>query len=110
MVTAIPIISVSIQQLKTEYDANQIAADNKYKGQILQVTGSRVDNISRGFGGKPYVSLGTGAPFEFWSATCHFRDEGQVLELQRGQIVTIMARNTGMSVGTVGFEDCELVK
>lgn len=107
--TPIPAESITIKQLKAEYDANQIAADNRFEGRTLEVHGGVIDNISRDFLDNPYVTLGTGEILEFWSMSCSFRDESQILELHRGQIVAIRGTNGGMSFGTVEFEDCEVV-
>ena len=108
--TPIPVISITIQELKEKYDANQIVADNRYEGQILEVTGGGVENITRDLFGKPYVSLNTGATFEFWSMTCRFQDEAQILQLRRGETVKIRGKNSGMSFGIVGFDDCEVIE
>lgn len=107
--TPTPILTVSITQLKQEYDANQIAADQQYKGQMMRVTGATIENISRDIFGSPYVSLGVNGGFDFWSLICRFKDENAVVELARGQRVAIQGTNEGMSLGSVEFKDCILI-
>lgn len=108
--TPTPILTVSITQLKQEYDANQIAADQQYKGQMMRVTGATIENISRDIFGSPYVSLGVNGGFDFWSLICRFKDENAVVELARGQRVGIQGTNEGMSLGSVEFKDCILIE
>ena len=48
--------AVAAQILSRDYDANEVAADQKYKTGRLLITG-RVSGISKDFLGDPYVSL-----------------------------------------------------
>jgi hypothetical protein len=52
-------IVITAEQLYKEYDANEIAADQRYKNKILRVTGS-IRNIGKTSGDAPYVNLATG--------------------------------------------------
>lgn len=99
------IISISSNQLFAEYDANDIAADKKYKGQILEVSGS-VGDISRDILNNIYVTLKTGQ-FELFSVQCFFADdfEDRAAELRQGQYLRIRGRCDG-KFGNVILKDC----
>ena len=51
-----PAIEVSAGQLYADYEANGVAADEKYKGKVLRVTG-KVNTIDRDIMDKIYVTL-----------------------------------------------------
>lgn len=53
-------ISITAEELHKHYEINEIAADKKYKGKLLEVTGT-IRNIGKALG-DPYVNLATG-PF-----------------------------------------------
>ena len=51
-----PNVTVSARKLYKEYNANEIAADEKYKGQIIQVTGI-IRDIGNDIMDNAYVTL-----------------------------------------------------
>ncbi len=51
-------ISVTAEDLYKEYEANEIAADRKYKGKSIRVSGT-IRDIGKTLG-EPYVNLATG--------------------------------------------------
>jgi hypothetical protein len=103
------IISISSSQLFAEYDANDIAADKKYKGQILEVSGS-VGDISRDILDNIYVTLKTGE-YKLFSIQCFFADdfEDRAAELRPGQYLRIRGRCDG-KFGNVMLKDCIIVE
>lgn len=104
-----PAIQVTPAQLFAEYEANDIAADRKYKGKVLQMTGT-VDNISRDILDTIYVTLKAGNA-TFFRIQCFFDDgsEEAVAKLSSGQSLTIRGRCDG-KFGNVMLKDCAIVK
>lgn len=49
-------ISVQAAELYADYDANEVAADNEYKGKRMSITGTVVE-ISKDFMDEPYLQL-----------------------------------------------------
>lgn len=103
------IISISANQLFAEYDANDIAADKKYKGRILEVSGS-VGDISRDILDNIYVTLKTGE-YKLFSIQCFFADnfEDRAAELRPHQFLWIRGRCDG-KFGNVMLKDCIIVE
>src|SRR5262249_35052047 len=64
-------ISVSASTLFSDYDANEVAADEKYKDKILLVNGT-VDDIKKDIMDTMYVTLKTSNPI--LSVQCYFDD------------------------------------
>ena len=108
-VPAEDIITLTSDQLFAEYDANDIAADKKYKGRILEVSGS-VSDISRDILDNIYVTLKSGQ-FEVFSIQCFFADsfEDKAAELRPDQYLTIRGRCDG-KFGNVMLKDCIIVE
>ncbi|HEX7773344.1 MAG TPA: hypothetical protein VF435_13035 [Pyrinomonadaceae bacterium] len=68
--TAAPIV-VSATALVADYEANEVAADRRYKGQTLEVTGV-VDSIGNDILDSMYVTLDSGERFGITNVQCFF--------------------------------------
>src|SRR6266852_4648886 len=69
-----PVMTVSAQQLASAYKDNEVAADERYKGKVIAVTGI-IDSIGKDTLDTPYVVLGGGDRFSITSVQCMFGDE-----------------------------------
>jgi len=98
-------IAVSAERLLADYKTNEIAADEKYKGHLLEITGT-VETIGKDVLDNMYVSLKSGQEFDFRSVQCYFgqRFAARAASLQPGQRITIRGRCKGL-FGTVGIDD-----
>ena len=103
-----PSIHVSASVLISEYEANEVAADQTYKGRTLSVTG-KVDHIGKDILDTMYVTLESGQEFGISSVQCMFDDqhEGQLARLSKGQTVTVTGRCDG-KLGNVLLRGCSL--
>jgi len=89
-----PAITVSARQLHADYEANGVAADGKYKGKVLQVTGV-VNTIDRDIMDKIYVTL-KGDQY-FGDIQCFFAEShvGAASQLSKGQTITVKGKCDG---------------
>jgi hypothetical protein len=87
---AATVISVNAATLMAAYDANEISASAKYEDKIVSVTGV-VNEIAEDFLGDAYVTLGSGAQFEFTGVQCYFADSNRadLANLSKGQQATL---------------------
>lgn len=100
-------IAVTATKLYADYKANEISADNTYKGKLVEVSGT-VDNIGKDLFDKPYVSLKTG---EIIGSVQCMLDDAAIAEasaLAEGTKVTMQGRVSGL-LGNVLVKDCTLV-
>jgi len=91
------VICVTARQLCDDYDDNEIAADHKYKGQILEVSGT-IDEIMRlPLTDEPFLTLDCGLLIDVW---CYFdkADESLMLEVVEGDYVSVRGECTGKSL------------
>ncbi len=99
-----PAITISSEKLVADYKENEVAADSKYTGKKLEVSG-KVGNIANTMGNIT-VSL-KAKDFEFVSVMCSFEKAESVAALKAGQKVTFVGIGDGMTGGLyVGLKDC----
>jgi len=100
-------IEISAKDLYRAYKANEVAADNQYKGKILAVTGT-VENISKDIFDNPYITLNIGEYFN--SVNCNFskNDNNIIARLNKKQKVTIIGRCDGFFALDVIMKNCEV--
>lgn len=101
-----PDITVNATVLSAEYQENEIAADEKYKGKILLVSGT-IDDIGKDLMDSIYVSLSDGEEFSFSGVQCFFSDSqtSVAAKLKKGQTITIKGKCDGL-MGNVLLNGC----
>jgi hypothetical protein len=109
-----PAFTVKAGDLLGEYGANAVAADAKYKGKVLQVTGKfgtaqkaplmgyAVQVLPEDAGSGPDIS----------GVECFIVESAQadVAKLQPGAMITVLGTCDGQVVGQVKMSKCTLVK
>lgn len=95
---------VTAARLFADYEANEVAADEKYKGKVLVVTGT-IEDIGKDFVDTMYVTLRTDNGI--MSVQCRFDDEHkfQLANTTKGQQVTLKGKCDG-KFGNVLLSDC----
>ena len=91
-----PSVEVTSKDLSSEYDKNEIAADNKFKGKKVKVTGT-VDDIGKDFMDEVYITLEGKDLFQ--GVQVYFKgsaEEETAATLEKGQEVTIEGECDGM--------------
>lgn len=99
-------MEVTASELYGAYEANEVSADQQYKGKKLLVTGI-VDNIGKDVLDNPYVSLRIDY---LQTVNCYFDDKNNKVlsQLNKGQKVQIIGNCDGFSIASVVMKDCEL--
>jgi hypothetical protein len=105
-------VTVSAAELLREFKADARAADDKYAGKFLEVTGV-VERAAGGRRGSPYVVLHAGDETAKVKIECHFDylmppDEARFRRLRPGQTVTIRGEYDGHEDGHVQVDQCVL--
>ena len=97
-VSAEDAIKVKSTELEKAYDENEVAADEKYKGKSLLVSGT-VESINKGIGDDMYVTLGEGS-FVI-GCDAYFADDHKddLKSLKKGQKVTVLCQGDGKLMG-----------
>jgi hypothetical protein len=104
-------IVVTATKLVSDYEANQVAADAKYKGQTLQISGT-VASIGTDLMSDPYVQLNGDPMNPLANVQCAFSqsDESALATLVKGQQITFQGTGEGMTIETVEADNCSIVQ
>ena len=100
--------AVSSRTLWKAYDANEVAADAKYKDKKIMIKG-QVTDISKDVFGNPTITL-PGDGSGMLNVICQMKDEAGVAELSKGQTVAVVGVVKGFVISSVTVDDCVLVK
>ena len=97
--------SVSALKLFIDYQRNEVAADNIYKGRLLAVEGT-VTGIRKDIFDKIYMTLAT--PNEFMNVQVYLDEgnESQAAALQRGEVINVVCTGGGMILGSPILKKC----
>lgn len=98
-------IKISASQLFNEYQANEVAADQRYKGKWLLVSGT-VQSIDKNAFNNIVVRLRTSN--EFMGAMAHLDDahEGLAASLNKGQKIQLECKGGGIVIGSPVLKEC----
>lgn len=98
-------VVISAVQLYGQYEANEVEADNEYKGKVLAVTGV-VGDIGKDIVDQAYVLLTSGDALGMFGVQCFFNEseEQNFGSLRTAQQLTIKGRCDG-KFGNVFLKD-----
>ena len=99
-------MEVTASELYRAYEANEVSADQQYKGKRLLITGV-VENIGKDVMDNPYVAL----KIDFLKGVnCYFDDKNNKVlsHLSKGQKIQIIGTCAGLTLTDVVVKDCEL--
>jgi hypothetical protein len=98
--------NLTADQLYSEYDANQVAADAKYKGKIVLVSGS-ISDIGKDVTDTAYIIIGGTGMLN--GAQCMFPkgQESLIGNLSKGQQVTAKGE-VSAKIGNVLIRNCSI--
>lgn len=99
---------ITPEKLYSDYEVNEVAADEKYKGRIVALTGT-INDFGKDVSDKPYIS------FEIdylKSVTCYFSDDDvkQIASLEKGETIIITGNCRGLTLTNVVMVDCKIVE
>ena len=98
-------VTVTAGTLYDAYDSNEVAADQKYKGQLLAVSGT-VQSIDKDVFNNIIVSLKTKNEFMAVRAYLNKEHEPLAASLGKGQKISWTCTGDGKMVGSPVIRDC----
>lgn len=100
--------AVELSSLLGEYKGNEVRADARFKGQWIRTTGT-VGDIKKDILDSMYVTLGTGARFEFPMVQCFLTgsEAAKAASLNQGQSITVSGRVEGLMMNVL-IKDCRI--
>lgn len=98
------VVEVTAKKLYADYEANEVSADDAYKGKVLRVSGT-IAKIGKDILDDPYVALSAGD--DIFEVQCMFADKGALGSLKKGQKLTLRCKGDG-KMGNVILRGCVL--
>ena len=102
----VPSYTLSANKLYKEYEDNEVAADAKYKGEIVLVTG-RIQNIGKDIMDEPYIVIGGDGFLNGVQCSFAKSEEPSIARLNKGQNVRVKGQVSG-KMGNVLIDKCSL--
>jgi hypothetical protein len=99
------VYSIGAVRLWREYEENEVAADTRYKGQRLRVTGTVV-SIERDYEDRPVLHLFGGNAIFPTRATLNKADIPAVVQLKKGDEVVVRCIGAGREMRMPQLERC----
>jgi len=87
-------VSIQSASLVAAYEENAVAADSRYKGRWLEISG-RIDDIGTDILGAPYITFEANGPWGVQAMFTRNRDERLVGTFTKGQSLTLLCRGSG---------------
>jgi hypothetical protein len=102
-------IKISAEDLFAEYEKNGVAADNKFKGKEIEVSGE-IESIDKDFLDELFVNL-KGDEIGMLGVQCYFKDKNNndLSNLKKGDSITIIGIGNGKTIN-VTLKKCRLKK
>lgn len=103
----VPAVPVSAGELFSEYQANEISADDRYKGKVLLVSGT-LAGIDKDFLDRPVLRLKTANEFMPVDAKLDESEKGKAGRLSKGTAVKLRCEGAGSVIGRPQLDDCRV--
>lgn len=105
-----PAFTVTPDQICEEYDENEIAADEKYKGKLIRVSGY-VEDVGKDVLDDMYISFKRNSEWEFGTVQCYFSEKhaNKLSGIKKGSQISIQGTGDGL-FGNVFLRNCTIVE
>lgn len=101
-----PAYKITAEALLKEYRTNQVAADNKYKGKVIQITG-RIDEIGKSLlTNEPQVVFPDKSGVDSISCSFDKSQSNKLLHLKSGDIITVKGLVRRYGLGVLLLKNC----
>jgi enamine deaminase RidA (YjgF/YER057c/UK114 family) len=104
-----PQISVTSIDIAKDYSENEVAADEKYKGKIIEISG-KISSIDNGtFDDEMIIKLSDGQ-YDFSGPICYMEksEREKVLALKKGASVTLIGEGNSATIGSPMLKNCTI--
>lgn len=99
-------MKITAKELADDFDANQVAAENKWKGKLIEFS-AEISNITDT--GLSFQNVGS-KQYSVTQISCRVTDKQQLLPLKNGQMVTVKGTVGGQTIGVIDVSDCQVVQ
>ena len=97
---------INVSDLADDFDSNQVAAEAKWKGKLVEFT-TQISNITDT--GISFQNVAS-KQFSMTQISCKVQDKQQLLPLKNGQTVTVKGVVGSQTIGVIDVSSCEVVQ
>ncbi|MCL4397417.1 OB-fold putative lipoprotein [Patescibacteria group bacterium] len=97
---------IQASELADDFDANQVAAKEKWNGKLVEFTAA-VSNITES--GLSFTGIAS-KQFSLTQISCAVTDKQQLMPLKNGQMVTVRGTVGDQMLGVISIKDCSVVQ
>jgi putative nucleic acid binding protein/zinc ribbon protein len=107
--TAVTVNEVALDALLSDYTANEVAADQRYKGRLIRIRGV-LKEVNKDILNAPFVVVGNGSDVALRDLQCALSQSAgeEAAGLTRGEPITVQGRVSGLRLN-VQLTDCTVV-
>lgn len=104
---ATPQVTVTSASIAKEYSENELAADEKYKGKIIEISG-KVYSIDNGLTDNEIIVKLSDGQYDLTGPMCYTKDseKSKVMAFKKGQQVTLIGKGESATLGSPILKDC----
>ncbi len=99
-------MKVKAQELADDFDANQVSAESKWKGKLVQFSAEITNITDSGLSFSKVASK----DFSMAQISCRIADKNQLMSLKNGQTVTVKGIVGKQTIGVIDVSDCSVVE
>ena len=101
------VYKTTAQQLYKDYEANEVAADEKMKGKLIEISGT-VDSIDKDAFDNIVVHLKTGDAFSAAMVGMKDSEKQKAIALKKGAKITATCESSSRVMGSPALQKCVL--
>lgn len=103
----VPQISVTSASISKEYSENEVAADAKYKGKLIEISG-KIAGVNNGITDNEMIVRLSDGQYDVNDPYCYMKasEHDKVLTFKKGQQITLVGTGDSATIGSPVLKDC----
>jgi len=101
------LLVISAVELSKAYEENEVAADEKYKGKMIETTG-KIAGIDNGVTDKDLIVKLSDGKYDMRTTYCYMNasEKDKVIAFKKGQQVTLIGKGSSATLGSPVLKEC----
>lgn len=106
-VEEVPAVVTTSAEIAKDYSENEVAADEKYKDKMIEVSG-KVTGVDNGITDNELIVKLSDGEYDFSGPWCYMKpsEKEKVIALKKGQQVTLIGKGNSATIGSPMIKDC----
>ncbi|MCW1888274.1 MAG: OB-fold putative lipoprotein [Candidatus Moranbacteria bacterium] len=102
-----PEVTVTSAVLAKDYKENEVSADVKYKGKLIELSG-KVASVDNGTFDNEIIVRLTDGQYDFSGPMCYMKpsEHDKVVDFKKGQAVTLIGEGNSATIGSPMLKSC----